>query len=1296
MSKRKIWNVNEKKHYKMYKNGKQWFFAGMGIVAGLFGAGSTTIASADETPKGANLDLSKSKNLLATKTSATIPGSTSNTNSQNVNSTHNSVTNSASTANQNTQASASQSASKAASASLSASLKASQAASQQKASQSKSQQAADQASDQAKQASEKAKQQAAKTDTKKASNNSQQHSQADSHQDSTNQQSKSVTKQSTNNGSQANADNRQGSTSGTGSNTKIETSQNDIQNSQSLSIANSVADSVKQSQSLVADKQSLSISQSLVDSMSKSTEKINSSSTDETPIHRPDTYIDGETGDQIFANDDDWRDTEDAIKIIAPRTDPHYVLDLGETEISIAMDGEGSGQPLADFKNAFLAYAKTATSIDDLNKWIKNSDYYKKYIDGNETITSVKITWHYKKQNDQTKLVGQDITTTVGKEVDITEGIAEFTDANGQPGNTSYLSWGAGMFSGLWDRAGDYPVTIVYYDPATLQTKTVDITIHVTTNINITGKNGSTYAGVPKDIGDFVDTLTNTEGDNRTPGDDDVDLSWDSSKINWNKAGSYNVKITYEDLTTKETASTTVTITVVENKEDISGQDITYKIGDTHPTLKDLVPDAHMADGTEVTDPSQFTSNLEDPGIVDWNTPNSYKVKIYYLDQLTGKKLETTVVVTVLPADSKGHIEAHNVDTWQGQPLDPSEAVDKLYDSRGNEITDPAQISSVTWNMHKDDWNNPNVYENITLTYVDQYGVIITKTITVTVKEDDTAISGHDDSVIAGNAPSFSDLINNVTTADGTVIDDKGQLNDLITNGDIISTNFDDIDWSQVGTHDIEITYKDPTSGKEVTTTVTVTDDVNSISQSESNADSVSKSGSDSVSKSTSGSDSVSKSTSGSESISTSGSDSVSTSGSDSISASGSDSISKSTSGSESVSGSGSDSISKSISGSGSDSVSASGSDSISKSTSGSESISTSGSGSDSISKSTSGSDSLSKSTSDSDSMSRSASGSDSISKSTSGSDSISKSTSGSSSVSASGSDSLSRSASDSDSASKSASISDSASKSDSRDIASESRSTSDKQESESKSTSDKQESESKSASDKQESESKSTSDKQESESQSASDKNDSGSNSGSNSDSNNNGSNSDSDNNGSGSDSTDNHNHHSGDGSDSNSNNDDSDNGGSNNGSGSDSNNGGSNNGAGDNSNDGSGNNNGTDQGNGSNGSGDGTWNGGAGNGTGNGTNGGNGNTGNGGASLVDTGYQPGNGQGDGSVDLTQGNGGNGANSSNGGTNSAERLPQTGEEDNASARAAGTVGLIGGLLGLCGLGKKRKRHDEE
>ncbi|MEO4706894.1 KxYKxGKxW signal peptide domain-containing protein [Pediococcus pentosaceus] len=48
MSRRKLLNANEKRHYKMYKSGKQWFFAGMGVVAGLFGAGSGMTVSADE------------------------------------------------------------------------------------------------------------------------------------------------------------------------------------------------------------------------------------------------------------------------------------------------------------------------------------------------------------------------------------------------------------------------------------------------------------------------------------------------------------------------------------------------------------------------------------------------------------------------------------------------------------------------------------------------------------------------------------------------------------------------------------------------------------------------------------------------------------------------------------------------------------------------------------------------------------------------------------------------------------------------------------------------------------------------------------------------------------------------------------------------------------------------------------------------------------------------------------------------------------------------------------------------
>lgn len=641
MSKRKIWNVNEKKHYKMYKNGKQWFFAGMGIVAGLFGAGSTTIASADETPKGANLDLSKSKNLLATKTSATIPGSTSNTNSQNVNSTHNSVTNSASTANQNTQASASQSASKAASASLSASLKASQAASQQKASQSKSQQAANQASDQAKQASEKAKQQAAKTDTKKASNaNSQQHSQTNSHQDSTNQQSKSVTKQSTNNGSQADADNRQGSTSMTGSNTKTGTSQNDIQNSQSLSIANSVADSVKQSQSLVADKQSLSISQSMIDSMSKSTEKITSDSNDpEAPITHGEIYNGTDGTKDLIPPKEDYRDHDDALTITAPPEIPGYILNMSQTVIHLLVNGKNAPSPQQrlDFQNAFKAYAKTAGSIADLNAWIKNSDFYKQYLTGEDPesdLYSIQVQWYFDKHESELNLEGHDVETSVGNPLEPKNAITSITNADGSHPNLDEdlpgLSW-KGYIN--WNQRGDYDVTLVYYDANSLQTVYQPITVHVTSNIALDVKDGQTYVGYPKDISDFVNQITDSSGNDQIdPKDPNTNLKWNMRDSWWDEANVYkNIEITYTDSKTGETISKTVTITVLRNQEDIKGEDTTYTIGDKHPTINDLKPSAHKANGDLDTDATHFETTME--GDVDWDKPGTYDVEISYYDE---------------------------------------------------------------------------------------------------------------------------------------------------------------------------------------------------------------------------------------------------------------------------------------------------------------------------------------------------------------------------------------------------------------------------------------------------------------------------------------------------------------------------------------------------------------------------------------------------------------------------------------------------------------------------------------
>ncbi|MEO3265823.1 KxYKxGKxW signal peptide domain-containing protein, partial [Pediococcus acidilactici] len=74
MSKNKLWNVNEKKRYKMYKDGKQWLFAGIGLVAGILGSGSTNTVSAAE-QKTITKNLKNEDAVLATKTNAVIPKS---------------------------------------------------------------------------------------------------------------------------------------------------------------------------------------------------------------------------------------------------------------------------------------------------------------------------------------------------------------------------------------------------------------------------------------------------------------------------------------------------------------------------------------------------------------------------------------------------------------------------------------------------------------------------------------------------------------------------------------------------------------------------------------------------------------------------------------------------------------------------------------------------------------------------------------------------------------------------------------------------------------------------------------------------------------------------------------------------------------------------------------------------------------------------------------------------------------------------------------------------------------------
>ncbi|KRM11623.1 KxYKxGKxW signal peptide domain-containing protein [Paucilactobacillus suebicus] len=91
---------NSKEHYKMYKAGRRWFFAGIATFSGLLGgaaASSQANAKADSTVQTVTQTTNKG-DVLATKDSATIPsGSTSTSTSTSTNSTSTSTSTSSST-----------------------------------------------------------------------------------------------------------------------------------------------------------------------------------------------------------------------------------------------------------------------------------------------------------------------------------------------------------------------------------------------------------------------------------------------------------------------------------------------------------------------------------------------------------------------------------------------------------------------------------------------------------------------------------------------------------------------------------------------------------------------------------------------------------------------------------------------------------------------------------------------------------------------------------------------------------------------------------------------------------------------------------------------------------------------------------------------------------------------------------------------------------------------------------------------------------------------------------------------
>lgn len=431
MSRRKLLNANEKRHYKMYKSGKQWFFAGMGVVAGLFGAGSGMTVSADEKP-GVSLDLSQSEDLLATQTSATIPGSTSTSSSSTGESTSNSTkavdsksTNATTDAKSETQSNSSakstsadkNSASQKTSESTSLSTSASTSQSKSLSSSLKETQPKSTSKDATKVAdNQQSKQKDGKEQKNAKSDAKQDVKQAAKDDNVKTSQSMASSSTASNQGSEHaqindNISSLSNSTSGS------------ITESASGSLSVSLSNSLFVSDSRKRDKDSASNSQSLAKSLSNAKVQAENASVqgvnDATQIV---TYTD-ENGKELAPSETTLHNSGEKPDIPGPKKIKGYVVDTSKSEII----SNGAAVPFS----LYLQLGKFS-SIEELLDLINSSDAY--------PVGTVEIKYVYKVYNSKISITGKNGATTTGNPLDIASLVNSITNADGSKGDINNVT----------------------------------------------------------------------------------------------------------------------------------------------------------------------------------------------------------------------------------------------------------------------------------------------------------------------------------------------------------------------------------------------------------------------------------------------------------------------------------------------------------------------------------------------------------------------------------------------------------------------------------------------------------------------------------------------------------------------------------------------------------------------------------------------------------------------------------------------------------------------------------------
>ena len=318
----------------------------------------------------------------------------------------------------------------------------------------------------------------------------------------------------------------------------------------------------------------------------------------------------------------------------------------------------------------------------------------------------------------QQSFAGSDFTAYVG---DPKPTVDDFkASATGKDGKAVDVT--ADLSNVDMQKAGTYNIVLTAADG---RTKTVELTI-LANQQSLNGSDFTAYVGDPKPtVADFKASATGKDGKT-------VTVTADLSKVDMQKAGTYDVVLTAADGRTK-----TVKLTVLANQQSLNGSDFTAYVGDPKPTVDDFKASATGKDGKAVT----VTADLSK---VDMQKAGTYDVILTAADGQT--KTVKLTVLNVLPiiypapefTFTKEFVKDPTINL--GTTFDPITGIYAWTDS-----THSTPIPSVDWQISGNVNTNRAGAYTINYTITNAYGRTATLTRTITV-----AVNGPTESKTSG------------------------------------------------------------------------------------------------------------------------------------------------------------------------------------------------------------------------------------------------------------------------------------------------------------------------------------------------------------------------------------------------------------------------------------------------------------------------------------------------------------------------------------------------------------------